>query len=240
MNIIFENQIFNSDNIEILKNIPSESINLIVTDPPYGMNFKSNRQNYSNEVKVDREDYFQAIHGDDYLNCDWLPFAYNVLKNNSAIYIFCHWSKWNQLSFEVEKVGFQIKNMIVINKSNHGMGDLTGCYAPKHELLLYATKGRHILNKPTGRKNDVWNLPVKFTTSYKLHPNEKPLSWLEPCILESSNPGDIVLDPFCGSGSTLVCAKDSHRKYCGIEIDKSYYDIAVNRLDYVVQTDLFS
>ena len=100
--------------------------------------------------------------------------------------------------------GFSIKGMIVIHKSRHGMGCTATSFAPKHELLMFATKGRHELCRPNGRQPDVWLMPVH--AGNRDHPAQKPLARHEPAIAGSSAPGDLVLDPFCGVGSALVAA----------------------------------
>lgn len=227
-------KLFLSNCEDILKKAGNDTVDLIVTDIPYGINYKSNKQNCNTRtgksIKIDREEYFDKINNDDEIPISWLKDAYRILKNNSAIYIFIHWSKWGELKIAVEEVGFQVKNMIVINKSNHGMGDLKGDYAPKHELVLFAVKGRHILNKANGRLNNVLELPIKFSGAIRLHPNEKPISWAEPFILESSKENDLVLDPFMGSGFVGKAALKNKRKFVGIDNDKKYYDIALKTI----------
>ena len=221
---------------ELMKGIDSESIDLIVTDPPYGKNYKSNRQGIDRKQsiagteKIVREQYFTTINNDESFPFLWLTEAYRTLKQSSAIYIFAHWEKWEDVKFRVDDVGFQVKNMIVLNKSNHGMGDLYGDYAPKHELLLYATKGRHILTFPDKRMNNVWDVPVKFSGAHRLHPNEKPPSWYLPAILNSSKMGDIVLDPFMGSGTCGDVCKQVDRNFIGMENDEVHYQTAQTRL----------
>jgi len=217
----------------ILADFPDESVDLILTDPPYGIRFRSNRQKVTRNhlgknVKVDRPFYFEEVHGDGEVPLSWLSHAYRLLKPNCAIYIFCHWTKWNILYQAVQAHGFDVKNMIVMNKSNHGMGDLEGSFGPQHELLLMAAKGRHLLRGK--RLGDVWNVPVLYSKSHRLHPEEKPLRWLTPAICASSDPGDLVLDPFAGSGSTLVAASTEGRDYCGIEVDPTHFDTMQKRL----------
>jgi site-specific DNA-methyltransferase (adenine-specific) len=235
------NQIILGDCVEIMQTFPAQSIDLIVTDPPYGIQFKSNKQNLDTRkrraVKKQRPEYFTQIAGDDALPVQWLQEAFRVLKNNSAIYIFCHWSKWHLLFPAVESAGFKCSNMLVLDKSNHGMGDLTGRYAPKHELLLYATKGKHVLNFPDKRQNDVWNVKVRFSGSKRWHPNEKPLEWLRPAIINSSEICSIVLDPFAGSGSTGIAAKLLQRKYILIDIDPDYVNIISTRIKNIQLID---
>ncbi|MDD4988369.1 MAG: site-specific DNA-methyltransferase, partial [Candidatus Izemoplasmatales bacterium] len=197
------------------------SCDLIVTDPPYGIGYCSGRQGIDRKTSVQRlgdfvvrSPYFENIVGDTELPTDWLPLAYDSLKTDGAIYIFCSWKTWGGLSVAVESAGFKIKNLIVVNKSNHGMGDLKGSYAPKHEFILFAVKGKHVLHPP--RISDVWDMPVKFSGSKRLHPNEKPISWILPCIEHSSNEGDTVLDPFAGSGTVAIACKMLGRKSISI------------------------
>jgi site-specific DNA-methyltransferase (adenine-specific) len=229
--------LLNLDSHVLLKNIRDKSINCILTDPPYGINYKSGRQIYDRkialktgiDVKV-RNSYFNQIQGDAILSVDWYADAYRILENNSAIYLFCHWKKYTEVVKQLEHVGFKIKNMIVMNKSNHGSGDLKGSYAPKHELVIFAVKGNHKLNFPKGRTCDVINAKIIYTGAKKKHPNEKPISWLIPFIENSTKEGDILLDPFMGCGSTGVAAMQYNIKFIGIEIDKDHYFTAVNNI----------
>jgi site-specific DNA-methyltransferase (adenine-specific) len=223
-------KLFFSECEPILKKQKDECVDLIITDIPYGISYKSNKQNCDTRtgksIKIDREQYFEEINNDDEIPTEWLKDAYRILKNNAAIYIFCHWSKWGELKIATKNAGFQVKNMIVMNKSNHGMGDLKGDYAPKHELVMFAVKGRHILNMNNGRKNNVLDVPVKFSGSVRLHPNEKPISWAEIFILESSQEDALVLDPFMGSCFVGKAALKNKRKFVGIDNDQKYFDIA--------------
>ena len=234
---IIEPQLYLGDCRDFLHTIPTNSIDLIVTDPPYGIQYRSGRQTVDRKKSIKgegsivcRDHYFSSIDEDHRLLTDWIKEAYRVLKEGSAIYIFAHWSKWCYLHTAVSDVGFSVKNMIVLNKSNHGMGDLKGSYAPKHELLLFATKDKHILNFPEGRTDDVWNVKVKFSGSKRYHPNEKPLEWIIPAIENSSIEGNTVLDPFMGSGTTGIVAVSMGRKFVGAEKSSEYFSIAKERI----------
>jgi len=233
--------LYNGDFKEFNSVIDDDSVDLVLTDPPYGINYLSNKQvgsTRSGKQLINKsKKYFDRIYGDnknsDFLlsQTEFLKFIYIKLKNNSAAYIFCHWSNWSQLELSAAEVGFTIKNMLVIDKSNHGMGDLYGQYAPKHELILFASKGRHILDNSTlGRGKDVIPSKVIYSGSRKSHPNEKPVSWLEPFIIRSCEEGGTVLDPFMGSGSTGQACKNTRRNFIGIEIDSNYFEVAKQRL----------
>lgn len=205
---------------ELLTGLAEESVDLILTDPPYGLAFDSGKQDYFGEIEGDRE-----------LPTGWLKEAYRVLKTGSALYAFTHWRNWHVLQAAAIQAGFTAKNMIVLHKSMHGMGDLRGAYAPKHELLLYATKGRHLLNNPDGRQPDVVDVSVPFSKSYRPHPNYKPSSWLTPWILQSSKPGDLVVDPFTGSGSVPLACVETGRRFLACDVDAQYVEVARRRLE---------
>jgi len=229
-------QLIHGDCLEELSVISDESIDCVLSDPPYGINYKSNKQKgdtrNGKEVKIREVSYFSEIIGDSQLPTDYIKILFNKLKPNSAIYLFCQWSKWSELESAVQNAGFTVKNMIVINKSNHGMGDIKGQYAPKHELLMFAVKGRHILdNSEIGRGKDVFDGKVLYSGAFRHHPNEKPTTWLEPFIHRSCPIGCIVLDPFMGSGSTGVACKNLNRNFIGIEKDETYFNIAKCRIE---------
>jgi site-specific DNA-methyltransferase (adenine-specific) len=228
------NKILFGDCLPILQSIPSNVIDLIVTDPPYGINYKSGKQNYDTRKEQpnikDRPEYFDGIIGDNTFPIEWIKEAYRILKEHSAVYVFCHRKTYSQAEQEILFAGFDIKNCIILNKSNHGMGDLKGSYAPKYEMLIFAVKGRHILSFPNGREKDIWNVKVKYSGSYRFHPNEKPISWILPAIINSSNENDIVLDPFIGSGSTAIACMQTNRNFIGIEKDEKYWEIANQRI----------
>lgn len=239
-NITSKITLYNGDYIDYSHHIIDDTVDLIITDPPYGISYKSNKQYGSTRgssfVKNREKNYFDEIYGDDPKNFtnnheEFFKYSYNKLKNNSAIYVFCHWKHWSKLENLAINSGFKVKNMIVINKSNHGMGDVRGQYAPKHELVMYAVKGKHTLNnEELGRGKDVIEGKVLYSGAKRLHPNEKPVSWIDPFLLRSSKVGDTILDPFMGSGSTGQSCINNHRNFIGIEINSNYYNIAVERL----------
>lgn len=233
-------KVIRGDCLPVLRSLPRDSIDLIVTDPPYGIGFVSGYQTHDNRQgknrKVRDAAYFSGMAGDNTLQTAWLCEAFEVLRDGCGIYVFCHWKNWGLLQLSALHAGFRVKNMIVLNKSNHGMGDLSGAYAPKHELVLFASKGRHVLNFPSGREKDVWNVPVIHSKSIRLHPSRKPESWCIPMIENSSKPGDIVLDPFCGSGTVGVVCVSLRRAYVGIEIDPIYVNVAKERISKACQS----
>jgi len=213
---LLPNELYCGDSFNILKYLDTNSIDMVVTDPPYGMEFRSNY----------RKVRYERIANDG--NVDWteevIGELYRVMKPDTALYWFCSFHSID-VFLSVIKNKFNIKNILIWEKNNTGMGDLTGSYAPKYEMIIFAHKGRRLLN---GRRDpDILHFN---RTGNKNHPTEKPVDLLEYLISKSSNEGDLILDPFIGSGSTAVACKNINRQYIGIEIDLEYYRIATERL----------
>lgn len=224
------NRIYQIDVLEGIKLIPDESVDLVVTDPPYLMNYRSNRR-----TKLEKFDYIANDVDSNDLISKYIEECHRILKNNTAIYMFCSWHHVDFFKQEFEK-HFKLKNIIVWNKNNHGTGDLKGSYAPKHEFILFGHKGRSLLRDK--RIPDVINCD-KIPSPKLTHPTEKPVELLKKFILNSSDVGDIVFDGFAGTGSTCVAAKDTNRKYIAFELESEYTRIGNLRLeaDYNANVD---
>ena len=210
-------QLYNGDCLELMKNIPDGSVDLVLTDPPYGMDFQSHF----------RKEMYSKIGNDKVL--DWLEKyvdeCFRILKDNTAVYFFCSWHNVDIFKQTIEKK-FKIKNILIWEKNNTSMGDLKGSYAPKYEMIIFAHKGRKLLNG--FRYADV----IKANrTGNKVHPTEKPVDLLELFIKNSSNENEVVFDGFMGSGSCGVACINTNRKFIGIELDKGYFDIAEKRIN---------
>ena len=158
-------QLYNGDCLELMKNIPDGSVDLVLTDPPYGMDFQSHF----------RKEMYSKIGNDKVL--DWLESYVNecfrILKDDTAVYFFCSWHNVDVFKQAIEKK-FKVKNILIWEKNNTSMGDLKGSYAPKYEMVIFAHKGRKLLNG--FRYADV----IKANrTGNKVHPTEKPVDLLE-------------------------------------------------------------
>ena len=130
--------IFNDDCLSIIKKIPNESIDLIVTDPPYLINYKTNRR------KNKEDDFCKPIKGDDDYKLieNYIKECYRILKNNSAMYIFCNGDRVDYFKQNLEKAGFKIKNMIIWVKNNWTAGDLKAQFGKQYEIIFLVNKGR--------------------------------------------------------------------------------------------------
>jgi len=208
------------DCLERMQDIEAGSIDMVLTDPPYGVDYQSNRRTATEK--------FSKIAKDDGL--DWLDdFSYEmhrVMKNNTAAYVFCSWHKVDVFKAALERY-FKIKNLLVWVKNNHGSGDLKGAYAPKHEFVFFVHKGRSLLRD--GRSPDILEYS-KVSGGNMKHPTEKPVELLSRLIKDSSDECDSIFDPFMGSGSTGVACVNTNRNFVGIELDSEYFSIAESRI----------
>ena len=213
--------LWHGDCLELMKNIPDGSVDLVLTDPPYGMAFKSNyRKEKYNEIKNDKSlEWLEKYVGE----------CFRILKYNTAVYFFCSWHNVDVFKQAIEKK-FKIKNILIWEKNNTSMGDLKASYAPKYEMIIFAHKGRKLLNG--FRYADI----IKANrTGNKLHPTEKPVDLLELFIKNSSDENAVVFDGFMGSGSTGVACVNTNRRFIGIELDEGYFNIAKKRIEEAIQ-----
>lgn len=215
-------KLYQGDCLQMMKDVEDESVDLILTDPPYLMDYQSHRrkQVYDKITGDTKDTGKQLIH-------DFLEESYRVLKDDTAIYMFCSWHHIDFFKQEFEQF-FNLKNIIIWNKNNHGSDDLKGSYAPKYEMVLYGHKGRSLFRDK--RIPDVIDC-AKVSGSVSKHPTEKPVDLLEVFIKHNSDIGDVVLDPFMGSGSTGVAALSTNRNFIDIELDEGYFEIARNRIE---------
>lgn len=216
------NKLICGDCLIELENLEDGSIDIVITDPPYGIDYSSNRSQFNNHVAK------ETIENDDSLliagqllwkTCEILQ---RKTKSDAHIYIFCSWKNYSLFEDVISK-HFDIKNMIVWDKGNHGTGDLEGSWGNRHELIIFATKGKRKINK---RKADIIAVS-KVNTSDAIHPTQKPEQLIKELLQVSAQPADTVCDPFIGSGSTIkACIEYGNLNYIGIELDKERFEKA--------------
>lgn len=208
------NTIYNENCLETMKRMPDNSVDLVLTDPPYGVEWVSNRRSVKHV----------AIENDD--NVDWIGEVYSelyrVLKPNSICISFYGWPEIDKFMAAWKAAGFTPKSHLVWVKNNFGLGWFT---RGQHEPLFLLTKGKPV--KPERAISDVLTYQG---TGNELHPTQKPLKLFTQLIVTYSKEGDLIYDPFLGSGTTARACKDLGRKYIGSELSRKYCDIAEQRL----------
>lgn len=216
------------DCLKIMKDIPDESIDLIVTDPPYrtisgGHNTPKWISDYGNSVLYKNDG--KIFEHNDIKHHDWLKESYRVLKKGSHIYIMTNLLNLFTLKEIAEDIGFKLHNLLVWEKNTC---NANRWYMKNCEYVLFMRKGKaKSINNASSKTVHKYNNIV----GNKLHPTEKPIELMKLYIENSSNENDMVLDPFMGSGSTGIAAKLLNRKFIGIELDDNYFEIAKKRIE---------
>lgn len=192
-----------------------DSVDAIITDPPYGINYQSKQRRAGVRMAKIKNDNAPFIW--------WLYDAHRVLKPGGGLLCFTRWDVQQVFMDAIGLAGFDVKSDVVWDKVFHGAGDLKAQFAPTHENIIFAVKGK--FQFPARRPRDVISCK-KLGSNQLTHPNEKPVELLETLIQAITRPGDLILDPFAGSGSTLAAAERTGRQYIGVELDDDYFELA--------------
>lgn len=212
--------LYHGDCRDVLPSLPPQSCDLLLSDPPYGMAFGGFRGVQAN---VSADGARQGIR----LVRQALDEARPAMKSDAHFLVFCHWESWPDF-YDACSPYFAIKNALVWFKDRGGMGDTKMEYARDYEVILFGATGRRkIGGKRAGAVIEGYP-PVR--SQDRLHPTEKPADLLSYLIDKHAPSGGVVLDPFMGSGSSVVAARARGRSVVGIEIEERYCEIAASRL----------
>ena len=249
--------ILNADCVEAMKAMPDASVDLVFADPPYNLQLGGDLHRPDNS-KVDAVDNEWDQIGDfdayDLFSCAWLEEARRVLKPNGALWTIGSYHNIFRVGAFLQDMGFWILNDVIWRKSNP-MPNFKGTrFTNAHETLIWAAKTKEArvtfnyaamkaLNDGVQMRSD-WTLPIcagaerlKNREGKKAHPTQKPESLLHRVLLATTNPGDVILDPFFGTGTTGAVAKKLGRHFIGIEADPTYVDVATKRIAAIAPSD---
>lgn len=214
----------------ILSRLPDESVDLILTDPPYGIDFSSGRDEFDGAAKLggifnDKDiDFLEGI----------AQQLERVLKPDSHCYIFTRWDAYEEMVGYFDAIGEQ-NSVLVWNKIHHGMGDLS-TWAPQHEWVLHYEKGNPEIHGK--RPSNVLEYPgVRSNKTLQIHPTQKPLELNEFLIKKSSQPGDVVFDPFGGAYTTPRAAMRTFRRGISCELDPEVHRNATSLVKRQLKDD---
>ncbi|SEO24861.1 modification methylase [Paracoccus alcaliphilus] len=251
------NQILAGDCIEVMNALPEASVDLIFADPPYNLQLKGDlhRPDNSKVDAVDDEwDQFSGFAAYDSFTRDWLAAARRVLKPNGAIWVIGSYHNIFRVGAELQNQGYWIMNDVIWRKANPMPNFRGKRLTNAHETLIWASKSEaskytfnyealKSLNEGVQMRSD-WVLPIcnggerlKDAQGDKAHPTQKPESLLHRVLIGTTNPGDVVLDPFFGTGTTGAVAKMLGRDFIGIEREAAYREVAARRLSRVRRFD---
>jgi len=242
-------KLYNGDCFEILKKIKSKSVNMVFADPPYFLSGGGISCHSGKQVSVNKGDWDEGLSPEEKLkfNRRWIRMCKRVLTDDGSIWISGTYHNIYSIGVALELEGFSIINNITWQKPNPAPNLACRCFTHSTETVIWARKviskkkkGNHCFNyldmkeqNNNKQMKDVWLLPLpskKEKLSGK-HPTQKPLSLLNRIIQASTKEGDVILDPFNGSGTTGISAVSLNRKYIGIEREKEYCELTMKRLE---------
>jgi len=203
--------IYCGDCLEIMGGLRAGSI---IADPPYGIDYQSAR-------RTDKSRWKPKIRNDKSPFVDWLPLAYKITDDGGCLLCFCRWDVEEVFRRAIEGAGYVVRSQVIWDRVIHGMGDLSSSFAPQHDVIWFATKGRYAF--PGKRPKSVIRVP-RISPRDLVHPNEKPVALMMSLV--SSVARGVVLDPMMGSGATGVACARLGVPFIGIEIDSGYFEIA--------------
>ncbi|MFZ5618116.1 MAG: site-specific DNA-methyltransferase [Pseudomonadota bacterium] len=250
-------KIIAGDSIDVLRSLPDNFADLVFADPPYNLQLGGDltRPDNSRVDGVDDEwDRFGSFEEYDRFTRDWLKEAQRILKPDGAVWVIGSYHNIFRVGAALQDLGFWLLNDVIWVKSNP-MPNFRGTrFTNAHETLIWASKSKE--SRPTFNYSALktanddlqmrsdWLLPIctgnerlKGASGAKIHPTQKPEALLYRVMLATTDPGDIVVDPFFGSGTTGAVAKMLGRRFIGIDRDKDYIAAAAKRIAAVTPAD---
>ena len=219
------NSIVTGQAAEVASNLPAESIDLFVLDPPYGIGYRSSwTTGRDGKPRRNKPDF-----GEDVLDPSFLPEAAKALKETGALYLFTRWDVIADWKVAIEDTGLKVVQRIVWDKGHWGMGDLR-YYGSRTEDILFCRKGAHALNWQK-REGNIWQAnTLILPEGQQDHPTQKPESLVKKMILYSCPPGGVVCDLHSGSGTTAAVAKRLGVKFLACDKKQEYVEMGRERL----------
>ena len=247
------------DSFKLLKQIEPKSVDMIFADPPYFLSSGGISCQNGKQVSVNKGewDYSKSIEDRIKYHRNWIALCRDVLKDNGTIMISSTLHSVYAIGVALELEGYSIINNIIWKKTNPAPNLACRCFTHSTETIIWARKqltlkkkGKHYFNyeamkEENGGKQmkDVWEFEdiepeifecgttPKSEKKYGKHPTQKPIKLLERLITAASREGDLILDPFNGSGTTGIVAHNLKRKYIGIELDNEFLELTKNRYE---------
>lgn len=223
-------KLYQGDCLEYIKSLDNDSVDLIVTDPPYKVTPKGCAGTTGGMIAKKQNMIGMVFDYNDIEPSAYAPEFYRVLKDGSHCYVMTNHINLINMLNSFSDVGFHFIKSLIWKKDNKIMGRF---YMSQFEYILFFRKGRgvQINNCGTSDVLEVPNKKHKDADGKNLHDTEKPVELMEILVENSSKPGDVVMDPFMGVGSTGIACKHANRDFIGIELDQKYFELAKSRIE---------
>jgi site-specific DNA-methyltransferase (adenine-specific) len=244
--------VYLADCVDLMKIIPSGSVDVVFADPPYrlsrgGVTVKNGRLAPVDKGEWDRS---MGFAGDHRFNVRWLKEAWRILKPEGTIWVTGTHHIIFSLGFALQTMRFKIINAVAWEKPDPPPNAIHTAFTHAHETIVWARKehrSRHTFNydlinsrDPSAQVSSVWRIPAtpRREKRHGYHPTQKPLRLLRRAILASTREGDLVFDPFCGSGTSGVASKELGRFFVGAEKEEEYAELAARRIGAAVRGEV--
>lgn len=238
------NKIYNADCLDVLKQIDDNSLDLIIADPPYFLSNGGKSISSGRIVSVNKGEWDKVKSKEEKLlfTSNWIEECRRIIKPMGSIFIMGTYHNIFDVYNICYKYGLKIINFITWNKTDPPPLIYKNKFRFAAEHILWVKKGKihkfnyeYMYNINNEEMTDVWRLNAVALREKKFgyHPTQKPIKLIERMILACTNEGDIVLDPFMGSGTTIVVAKRLNRQFIGIEKESKYFNIAKSRIQLI-------
>ena len=254
--------LYQSDCLSILNQLPDNSVDMVFADPPYNLSNDGFSVHAGKRVSVNKGDWDKSKGFEDDLSfhMEWIEACKRILKPSGTIWISGTYHSIYQCGYALQQLGYKLLNDIAWYKPNASPNLSCRYFTASHETLLWARKdpnAQHTYNyeemkhgdwhkddfikKPGKQMRSVWSAhtPKSEEKIYGKHPTQKPLSLLDRIVSSSTNPDEIIVDPFTGSSTTGISAARLNRKFIGIDTEGEYLDVSTKRYkDIQTEIDL--
>jgi site-specific DNA-methyltransferase (adenine-specific) len=239
------NNIYNFDCRELFSKIDSEAVDMIFADPPYNLSKSNFKIRFVNSGGADLNtnkgswDIQESSEFEKFTE-EWLRESFRVLRPGGAIWVAGTYHNIYMVGYLMQKIGFEILNEVLWHKSDATPNLSCTRFVADHENFIWARKGKgntfnyEVMKEMNGGKQmrSIWTRG-KTAGGKKIHPTQKPEWLLERVVLATTKEGDLILDPFMGSGTTAVVAKKLKRNFIGSEIDTQYFELSKQRIESI-------
>jgi len=228
-----------NDCVEGMKNIPDESVDLVIADPPFGLSFNGKESIYNRDHRFVKDGY-KEIDGDyEEFSIRWIRELPRIMKSTSSAWIFSGWTNLDSVLLAVKKSGLKLVNH-VIWKYQFGVFTSRKFVTSHYHVLFLVKSKNYYFNKVTHYPLDVWEINRRYRKGVEKNGTKLPEELIMRCIDFTSRPGDLVLDPFLGNGTTAVAAKGAFRHFYGFEINKNMKELIETNLKSIKTGEFYT